>query len=391
MLTRSYDVAEAVVLPMTRDVAQEAVGPILEVYHRTKLETWKDWEAANVMMDLPHKWEFSLLLLHDHSPVGFLIASVYGAETVHIHQMAVLGDYQGIGGGKSLLTRLIQLADEKGMRDITLETRPGTEAAQGLYASMGFEVIQDAADLNAYLINKGKLWRDDGYYPIVREGVKVWSKELRKKRVTARALFISPHTDDVELGAGGTVARFVASHEVHVAAFSDAWDAQPESLPENTLLGEMRQAMEVLGVGGDRVHVLKFRTRHFQSARQRVLDEMIRIRDRVRPDFVFAPSTRDSHQDHQVVINEVLRAFKGSRTTILGYELPWNNLSFETTGFVALDEEHINKKLAALSQYRSQQHRRYLNEEFIRGLASVRGTQIGSKYAEAFEVMRVML
>lgn len=391
MLTKSLTTTDVLIVPMTRHVAEENVEAILEMYRSTRLETWRDWEAANVMMDLPRKWEYSLMLLHGNSPVGFLIASVYGADTVHIHQVAVLSKFQGIGGGRGLLRRLIQLADERGMRDITLETLPETEAAQGLYASLGFQVIQDVASLNEYLVDKGKLWKDDDYYPIHREGIKVWRKELRRKTLTSRALFVSPHTDDVELGAGGTVARFVKTHEVHVAAFSDAWDAQPEGFPENTLIAEMKGAMEVLGVDADRVHVLKFRTRHFQAVRQSVLDEMIRIRERVRPDFVFAPSTRDSHQDHQVVVNEVLRAFKGARISILGYELPWNNLSFETTGFVALDEEHINKKLEALAQYRSQQHRRYLNEEFVRGLASVRGTQIGSRYAEAFEVMRVML
>jgi N-acetylglucosamine malate deacetylase 1 len=58
---------------------------------------------------------------------------------------------------------------------------------------------------------------------------------------------------------------------------------------------------------------------------------------------------------------------------------------------VSLDQVHVAKKLEALARYRSQQHRHYLNEELIRGLASVRGSQIGSQYAEAFEVMRVIL
>ena len=209
--------------------------------------------------------------------------------------------------------------------------------------------------------------------------------------MTKRALFLGPHTDDVELGAGGTVAKFVESYEVHVVAFSDAMDAQPERLPEDTLTGEMKGAMDVLGVHQERVHMLGFRTRYFHSARQEVLDALIRIRDEVRPDIVFAPSTYDRHQDHQVVVNEVLRAFKGSNSTILGYEQPWNNFSFETSCFVPLDEVHIGKKLEALARYRSQEHRLYLNEEFIRGLASVRGTQIGTTYAEAFEVMRVIL
>jgi LmbE family N-acetylglucosaminyl deacetylase len=208
--------------------------------------------------------------------------------------------------------------------------------------------------------------------------------------MTRKALFLSPHTDDVELGAGGTVSKFVESYEVHVAAFSDAMNTQRQKLPEDTLASEMMKAMDVLGVEKERVHILGFKTRYFHSARQEVLDAIIRLRDQIGPDIVFAPSANDRHQDHQVVVNEVLRAFKGSNCTILGYEQPWNNFSFETTCFVSLDKVHVAKKLQALAHYRSQQHRLYLNEEFIRGLASVRGTQIGSAYAEAFEVMRVV-
>ena len=68
---------------------------------------------------------------------------------------------------------------------------------------------------------------------------------------------------------------------------------------------------------------------------------------------------------------------------MLGYEVPWNNLSFDTTSFVFLEEEDVAKKVEALRCYRSQSKRPYANEEFIRSLARTRGTQIGARYAEA--------
>jgi predicted nucleic acid-binding protein len=81
-----------------------------------------------------------------------------------------------------------------------------------------------------------------------------------------------------------------------------------------------------------------------------------------------------------------LRAFK--KCTIFGYEQPWNNITFDTTAFIRLEERHIAKKVEALNCYESQKDRIYLNEEFIRSLARTRGVQINSRYAEAFEVIR---
>jgi len=98
------------------------------------------------------------------------------------------------------------------------------------------------------------------------------------------------------------------------------------------------------------------------------------------------PSLNDIHQDHSTIANEGLRAFKN--TTILGYELIWNNLTFSTTSFIKLDEEHLSKKVYALDAYKSQKGRDYMSKDFIFSLAKTRGVQIGVNYAECFEVVR---
>ena len=101
------------------------------------------------------------------------------------------------------------------------------------------------------------------------------------------------------------------------------------------------------------------------------------------------PSVNDIHQDHHTVAQEGIRAFKFS--SILAYEVPWNNLTFHTSSFCILEERHINKKVEALNEYKSQAHRPYANEEFIRSLARTRGVQINAKYAECFDVVRWIL
>jgi len=203
-----------------------------------------------------------------------------------------------------------------------------------------------------------------------------------------KIIFFSPHTDDAELGAGGTITKFAEKYQVYIIAFSDTRNILNPNLPKDLLRKEMIAAVKILGVDKKNVKFFNFQTRRFYSVRQEILDLMIKIRDEIKPNIVFTPSTYDHHQDHQVITNEVLRAFKGSNSSILGYELPWNTFSFETTGYVILSKTHMDKKIRALKEYSSQSHRNYLNEEFIRGLAQVRGVQISEKYAEAFEVLR---
>ena len=106
-------------------------------------------------------------------------------------------------------------------------------------------------------------------------------------------------------------------------------------------------------------------------------------------DLVLMPSLKDLHQDHKTIAEEGLRAFK--QTNIWCYELIWNNLSFNTQCFVKLESKHIEKKVEALQEYRSQASRDYMSREFIFALAKTRGVQIGSSYAEAFEVIRLIL
>jgi len=202
-----------------------------------------------------------------------------------------------------------------------------------------------------------------------------------------RILVLAPHTDDGELGCGGSIARLVEEgHEVKCVAFSIAEDSLPPAFEKDALAHEFKLAMTELGLQPNNIHYHRFKVRHFPEFRQQILQTLIEIRGEFRPDVVFLPSLNDIHQDHQVVANEGLRAFK--KSSILGYEMPWNNIVFETRCFVQLQERHVEKKIRALRHYKTQQHRSYLSEDFIRGLAKTRGTQFESDFAEAFEVIR---
>jgi LmbE family N-acetylglucosaminyl deacetylase len=209
-------------------------------------------------------------------------------------------------------------------------------------------------------------------------------------KAASRVLVLAPHTDDAELGCGGTIARLLRSGvEVHLAAFSTCEDSLPPGAHATQLRDEFMEAMAVFGVPEKNLSVFGFRVRHLSSHRQEVLEEIVKLRKQVDPDVVFLPSGSDLHQDHQVLYSEGIRAFK--ERTVWGYELPWNHIRFSAQAFVTLERSDLETKWEALKAYKSQLElkRPYFSWEFIEGLARIRGVQVKAEYAEAFEVVRV--
>lgn len=205
-------------------------------------------------------------------------------------------------------------------------------------------------------------------------------------------LVLAPHTDDAELGCGASIARFVEEgSNVFVVTFSSAEESLPVVAPKDLLKQEFYKAIPLLGVKKENTVVYDYQVRRLSYFRQEVLEEMIKLKKQIQPDMVLLPSGQDVHQDHQVIYMEGLRAFKDN--TILGYELPWNHVTFSTQAFIVVEEHHLDKKYLALNEYKSQMEleRPYFTRDFIFGLARVRGTQIKEKYAEAFEVIRIKI
>ena len=205
-----------------------------------------------------------------------------------------------------------------------------------------------------------------------------------------RALVLAPHTDDGEFGCGGTMARLVEGGcAVRYVAFSIATRSLPEGFPPDTLAREVREATAELGIAAENLAVHDFDVRTFPEHRQDILEALVGLWEDWQPDVVFQPSLHDVHQDHKTVAEEGLRAFK--RTTILGYEIPWNNFDFAYQWYVALEQRHIERKVAALERYASQQHRRYANPEYVWNVARTHGINVNREYAEVFQVYRVIV
>lgn len=191
-------------------------------------------------------------------------------------------------------------------------------------------------------------------------------------------LCLSPHTDDCELSAGATMAKLSrAGHRVVNVAFSDCDNVDLQS--------EFKLSSAIVATD---CQILSFKRRHFPDQRQQLLDELIRLKESLLPDIIFAPSSLQRHQDHQVIHEEAIRAFSCS---IYGYEQPWNSTKQNLVAYMEVEPGHLTSKLTAVDQYTSQLHRPYFTPDFITSWARVRGVQFGVPLAEAFEAIKVSL
>jgi LmbE family N-acetylglucosaminyl deacetylase len=202
-----------------------------------------------------------------------------------------------------------------------------------------------------------------------------------------RILILAPHTDDGELGCGGTIAKYIAAgKEVTYLALSSCSQSLPPGFSPDTLVTECKAATKVLGL--QNLRFLDFEVRQLLFHRQEILEALLAISQEIKPQTVLLPAEHDVHQDHQVVYAEGMRAFKNCN--ILGYELPWNNFRFCPSYFETINEEELQLKQKALQQYRSQSHKKYMDPGFTRSLAVVRGVQANNSLAEAFEVYHLV-
>jgi len=200
-----------------------------------------------------------------------------------------------------------------------------------------------------------------------------------------KALVLSAHTDDMELGAGATVRMLVeAGVEVRSVVFSDCKKSVDLSrFPIDVLKKECSAAASHLGIDDLTIH--EFDVRSFPSIREKILQLIHNERKDNGFDLVVTHWVGDIHQDHKVVAEETIRAFMKSKAAILQYEIPGNCPSFTPNVFVPVSHEQLEQKIEMLKKYESQVVRRgYFDEEAIKSHVGYHGHRVGTPYAEGF-------
>lgn len=200
-----------------------------------------------------------------------------------------------------------------------------------------------------------------------------------------RILAIGAHSDDIEIGAGGTLLQLLANADVEVTwvVLSAAGEraAEAANSAERYLAGRPEAQIEVNS----------FRERYFPSQPE-IKGYFDDLGARLRPDLVFAPRTDDLHQDHRTAGELAVNTFRSQ--PILHYELIKYEGDLVTPNvYVPLSAEIMERKIALLDEaFPSQRSRYWWRPESFRGIAAVRGVEsrAESGYAEGFHVRKLV-
>ena len=212
-----------------------------------------------------------------------------------------------------------------------------------------------------------------------------------------RILFVGAHCDDIELIAGGLLARACFSgRRVGVLVFSDhrgvldletAARARAE-LTENLDWLRSESNAELRDHSGEMLPACRGA---FQSERGALYAAMEALRNDY--DLVVTHAPTDTNQDHRQVAEEAARVFKAHCSLVAG-EFPNNDLGgFTPQVYVALSAHELDAKVRMVGRYRSQDFggRPYLDPEMVQALARLRGSQIREPAAEAFAIVGRMV
>jgi len=175
-----------------------------------------------------------------------------------------------------------------------------------------------------------------------------------------KVLFLGAHPDDIELGCGALLAHIAGKAELLCVTLSDN-----QNNPKlKSLVEEHYASMAILGVPRERVLVKSFETRNFPRDRQEILEYLYELSREHRPDLVFVHSSADIHQDHRVVTEEALRAFRG--VSVLGFDVFRSSYGFFPHFLVEVEEQDVERKLNALAAYETYADKYYFDPEVMR-------------------------
>ena len=204
----------------------------------------------------------------------------------------------------------------------------------------------------------------------------------RLLKENGRVLAFGAHPDDLEVGAGGLLARLSQEGaEVTMVVVS---------IPNNTELRK-REAMAGADIIDADLFVL------YEDRPCRVEDipmhELVRRMDSivgdVRPDLVITHSSGDLHWDHGLVNRATVSALRRTPCDLLAFlSSPEMNAQSRSIGQCFADiSKTMETKLAAMSAHSSQVAK--LGLDSSRDLARAMGRISGYEYAEVYEALRV--
>jgi len=210
----------------------------------------------------------------------------------------------------------------------------------------------------------------------------------RGSAVAPTILCLGCHSDDIEIGCGGTILRLAeqyADSEFYWVVFSATGVRQEEATRGAELFagrGRLRRL---------RLHEFPDGLMPFVGADVKAIFEA--VKQDVAPDLIFTHSRTDAHQDHRLIAELTWNTFRDH--LILEYEIPkYDGDLGQPNVFVPLDDEVTKRKVSFLMDvFQSQHSRRWFDQQTFLSLLRLRGMECNapSGYAEAFYSRKLVL
>ena len=208
-----------------------------------------------------------------------------------------------------------------------------------------------------------------------------------------KIIAIGAHCDDNEIGMGASLKKFVdAGHDVTIIDLIIPGENQSGNFNPDSKRNRKNEALNAAKIIGCKKIILDLNPNDFTLKRNFVqtLEEQIKI---INPNIVFVNWLGDSHQDHWVTAKIVIACARKNKFSLLMYEQMTSggltNSHFKAQYFIDVSN-YIDQKIESINQYKSQKKIYGDWTDAITARAKFRGYQIGVKYAESFEIVKII-
>ncbi len=202
-----------------------------------------------------------------------------------------------------------------------------------------------------------------------------------------KVLCMGAHSDDIEIGCGGTILRLAEQYpdcEFHWIVFNAIGERESEARRAADLFAGARLRGPLLKTFKD--GFMPFVGSDVKAVFENELKQLT-------PDLVFTHNGNDAHQDHRLICQLTWNTFR--EHFILEYEIPkYDGDMGRPSVFVPLEQELCQKKVDYLMDaFQSQQKKRWFQPDTFFSLMRLRGMECAapSGYAEAFYCRKLVL
>ena len=203
-----------------------------------------------------------------------------------------------------------------------------------------------------------------------------------------RILCLGAHSDDIEIGCGGTLLRLLAERP----GSSVDWVVLSAN-PTREIEARASAADFLRDATHKNVTVKQFRESYFPYVAAEIKDAFEELKRLPNPDVIFSHRRADVHQDHRLVADLTWNTFRNH--LVLEYEIAKYEGDLGTPGlFVPLSRATADRKVELLLRhFQSQAQRTWFRGDTFHGLMSVRGVECNAPdaRAEAFHVRKAVL